>query len=235
MKHIDEIAVIVQARMNSKRVPQKMVRPFAGTTLMDICLEKLTRSTVIPKQNIYISVFEPELRDIAVRHGLQIYDRSELSANAESSLTEIYEWHDKLPQQYKYIILINACSPFLEIATVDKFVQKYMEIEQTGLFGVIHKKNYYWNKSGVMVTPWPVDQTIMNTKAVEVTYEAAHCLYASRIDTIKDDVFMGSFKQKDDPVLFPMDDFEVFDIDYEWQFCMAEAYYGQLYCQNVAE
>lgn len=228
MKDINNIVVIVQSRLNSQRVPKKMIKDFNGTTLLDICLQKLVNSKVIPKNNIYISVYEQELKDITQKYELNIYERSYKSANAESSLQEIYEWHDKLPKKFKYVILINACSPFLKIETIDNFINKFLEIDQEGMFGVIRKKNYFWNKNGIMVTPWPEDQTILNTKAVEVTYEAAHCLYASRLDTIKNDLFMGSFKKKDDPVLFEMEEFEVFDIDYHWQFEMAKSYYKTL-------
>jgi CMP-N-acetylneuraminic acid synthetase len=38
---------------------------------------------------------------------------------------------------------------------------------------------------------------------------------------------MGTFN-KDDPVLFEMEEFESFDIDYKWQFDFAEAYYTHL-------
>jgi len=74
----------------------------------------------------------------------------------------------------------------------------------------------------MLVTPWPKDQTIMNTKAVEVTYKAAHTLYASRLDLIKDDMFMGDFKKEGGIKLHPMDELETFDIDYEWQFELGE-------------
>ena len=229
MKDINNVVVIIQSRLNSQRVPKKMIKDFNGTTLLDICLQKLVDSKVIPKENIYISVYEKELRDIAEKHGLNIYDRSEKSANAESSLQEIYEWHDKLPEKFKYVVLINACSPFLKTETIDNFVLKFLEREEDGMFGVIRKKNYFWNKEGIMVTPWPQDQTILNTKAVEVTYEAAHCLYASRLDTIKNYLFMGTFQKKNDPVLFEMEEFEVFDIDYHWQFEMAKSFYKTLH------
>ena len=39
MKSIDDIAVVIQARLGSQRVPQKMIRPIAGTTLTDVALE----------------------------------------------------------------------------------------------------------------------------------------------------------------------------------------------------
>ena len=36
MKNKSDVCVIVQARMGSERVPGKMIKPFAGTTIMDI-------------------------------------------------------------------------------------------------------------------------------------------------------------------------------------------------------
>lgn len=58
MIKLNEIAFIVQARLNSQRVPQKMIRPFAGSTLFDIVLDKLLQSKVIPKEQIFASIYE---------------------------------------------------------------------------------------------------------------------------------------------------------------------------------
>ena len=76
-----------------------------------------------------------------------------------------------------------------------------------------------------MVTPWPEGQTLLNTKAVEPTYEAAHVLYASPMDLIKDYKYMGDFTEPGGIKLFPMAELEAFDIDYEWQFKVAETLY----------
>ena len=61
----------------------------------------------------------------------------------------------------------------------------------------------------------------MNTKTVKKTFEAAHCLYASRLDTIKDGIWMGNF-MKNEIELYPVEESEVFDIDYQWQFDLCE-------------
>ncbi|NJM31809.1 MAG: hypothetical protein HC848_01625 [Limnobacter sp.] len=37
------ISVLVNARTKSTRMPRKLILPFAGTTLVDITLEKLDR------------------------------------------------------------------------------------------------------------------------------------------------------------------------------------------------
>ena len=222
MKNINDICFIITARLNSQRVPKKMSRKFHDTTLLDICFKKLLNSKNIPKKNIYASLYDEELKIIANKYDINIFNRTYESANNDNSLKTIYEWYNKL--NYKYVILINPCQPFLSINTIDNFVSSFLSSSYDGMFGVIKKKNYFWNKQHKMITPWPKDQTILNTKAVEESFEAAHALYASRMDIIENDKFLGEFK-KNDPVLFEMEEFETFDIDYEWQFNFAEKYY----------
>ena len=224
MKSIDDILVIIQARLNSQRVPQKMIKPLGNSNLFEIAIDKVLQSTIIPKSNFYVSVYEDELVSIAQQKGINIYKRSYESANNDNSLQKIYEWHDKLP--FKYVIKINGCSPLLKTETIDRFVKTFLEQEEENLFGVIESKDYYWNKEGALITPWPQDQTIMNTKAVETTYKAAHVLYASRMDTIKNNMFMGDFQKEGDIKLYPMDELECFDIDYEWQFELGKKLYN---------
>ena len=222
MKDIKDICIVVQARLGSQRIPGKMLRPFAKTTLTEILFHKLKESKVIPKENIYFSAHEQELKDVARKHKINTFYRSKESAFSEGEpLSEIYEWHDKLP--YKYVVLISACNPLLKIETIDKFIEE----KEEGGFAVFEKKTYYWNKQGSSITDWK-GATIMNTKFVEPIYEAAHCLYASRLDIIKDGCWMDT-NYPPKPKLFVMDEFEAFDIDYEWQFKIGEQLYDSLY------
>lgn len=227
MKNLHDIAFIVQARLNSQRVPQKMIKPFAGTTLFDLVLDKLLQSKVIPKDQIFASVHEQELIDIAESKEINVWQRSYESANNDNSLKTIYEWHDQLPARYKYVVLISGCNPLLKVDTIDEFVREFSSKPYENLFAVIEKKTYYWNQEGALTTPWPEGQTIMNTKAVEPTYEAAHVLYASRLDLIQEDRFMGHFEIPGGIKLFKMDELEAFDIDYQWQFETAELLYDK--------
>ena len=222
MKPLDSIAIIVQARLNSQRVPKKMIRDFGGTTLFGLVLDKLKEALPSKAEHIWASVYEPELVDIAKEKGVNIFNRSRVSANNDNSLQTIYEWHNKLPSNYKYVMLVSGCNPLLKPKTIRDFYNTFNAQEEENLFAVMEKKQYYWNKQGSLVTPWPEGQTIMNTKAVEPTYEAAHVLYASRLDIIKEDKFMGDFQTPGGIQLFRMDELEAFDIDYEWQFEVGE-------------
>ena len=224
MKDLKDICVIIQARLGSQRIPQKMIKPFADTTLFDLSMQKVLDSDFIPKDNFYVSIYEQKLIDIAQAREANIFLRSEKSANSEGTpMTDMYEWWNKLP--FKYCVLVNGCTPFLKTETVDNFVKAYMNSDSDGLFGVMEKKNYFWNKDGELQTPWPEDQACMNTKAVETTYEAAHCLYAGRMDLIKDGVWMGDFQKPGDIELYPMEERECLDIDYPWQFELCETLY----------
>ena len=223
-KNIDDIAFIVQARLNSQRVPQKMIKPFAGTNLFGLVLDKLLQSKIIPSENIIASVYEEELfYEANTKRNIRTFERSYESANNDNDIKKIYEWHNKLP--HKYLVLISGCNPLLDISTIDDFVRQFVEQEEENLFAVFEKKTYYWNKEGALITPWPKDQTIMNTKAVEPVNEAAHTLYASRIDMIEDERFMGDFTAPGGIKLFKMDELEAFDIDYPWQFEVGEMLY----------
>ena len=223
MKDKDDICLIIQARLSSERCPNKMLKPFADTTLLDIALEKITQLQSFDyKKSFFLSAYEKELKEVANKYGLNVFHRSERSARSEGTpMSDMYEWWNKL--NFKYCILVNACAPFLEPSTIDGFIDAYAKSESEGLFGVIKKKNYFWNKDGKLITPWPQSEACMNSKVVEPTYEAAHCLYAGRLDTIGNGIWMGDFQKPGDIELYNMEEKECLDIDYEWQFKVAEA------------
>ena len=227
MKDLNDIVFIVQARLNSERAPNKMLRPFAGTSLFDICLKKI-KNTKIPLENFRASVYEQELIDVCNKNGLKYFFRSKESANNDTSLQKIYEWHDKL--NYKYAVIINACNLFLKPETINAFIDEYISNPYDGLFGVMPKKQYYWNESGSLITKWPTGNNIMNTKAVEQVYEAGHVMYAGKMDRIKEAEWMGKPPySNNNPKLFEVSEFECLDIDYEWQFELYTNYWEKLY------
>jgi CMP-N-acetylneuraminic acid synthetase len=228
MKNLNKIAVIVQARLSSKRIPNKMIRQFDGSTLIDICLEKIKKSKVLNKNNFYFSVYEDELKKIAKKHNVQIWNRSKASANSEGTpLTELFDWWDQL-QQYDYAIVISACCPLLKIETIDNFILSYSRSKNDGMMSVVEKKNYFWDHNHNLITPWPQGLEIMNTKFVKPTYETAQCLYGGKLSKIGKGIWMGKFNKPGDISLFPIEESESFDIDYESQFKTIESIYKNI-------
>ena len=113
MKDIKNISVIVQSRLNSSRVPRKMIRPFAGTTLVDILLQKLSNSKVISPSQVYFCVGDEELIQIGKNYPVNIFERSEESLNEENNPKTQFEWRHSIPTDY--IVMVSACNPLISI------------------------------------------------------------------------------------------------------------------------
>lgn len=218
MKKISDIAFIIQARLDSKRIPEKMIRPFAGTNLFEIAIQKLVDSKLIPNSNIFTALYDPELQSIAENYPINIFLRDEESVGESQRPSVVSSWH-KLP--YKHFVSINSCLPLLTTNTIDSFTNYFLRSRHKSLFAVHSKKNFYWDEEGEMITPYP---GTMNTNLVDTTYEAAHALYAGSMDDIANDIYLGDFSPNY-PELFIVEEQETFDIDHLWQFKMGEVLY----------
>ena len=74
-KDIKDICFIISARLSSERVPRKMIKPFAGTNLIEIACKKILDSKIIPKENFFFSAFEKEIIDIVEDNNLNVFHR----------------------------------------------------------------------------------------------------------------------------------------------------------------
>jgi CMP-N-acetylneuraminic acid synthetase len=225
---LKKICIVLQARLSSQRIPRKMIKPFAGTTLFDIALSKL-QDLAVGGYDCYVSVNEPELKQAAMNHNsrwaYEIWARSEASAACDSDVSLMYEWWDDLKSRYSHVVMFNGCLPFLPAKSILSFCNEFEKSDTDGAFAVMPKKDYFWNEDGEMLNQWPEGQDLLNTKAVEPTFCAAHALYGSRIDWIGEGKFVGSYQKKNDPALIPIKEQECLDIDYDWQFDMCEKLY----------
>jgi len=220
-----DISVVIQARLGSQRVSRKMLRPFAGTTLVDILLKKVSNLKSINSNQVYFCAYEDELLEVASKYHINTIRRSKESADEEKDIKVLFEWHKQIPTNY--LVMISACNPLLQPETIDKFIQQYSISDKEGAISVYESKNYFWDKEGKMLNKWPDGFTSMNTKFVEPTKIAAHCMYGSRVDIIKKGFWVTN-KLPYEPELISMPELEAFDVDYEWQFKVAEQLYNNI-------
>ena len=104
------ISIVINARVNSSRVERKLIRPFAGTTLLDIVLSKFCCVTNFP---VYLAACEKEILDIYKKYSDKIFllKRSEKSVKKGLNKHSItFEHYRDIPT--KYIMSVNACCPF---------------------------------------------------------------------------------------------------------------------------
>jgi CMP-N-acetylneuraminic acid synthetase len=208
-----QIAVWSAARTGSQRCKRKMVRPFAETSLTDICLKKLSKLNV----DTFFAGYEPLFKEKCDFHGVSFVQRTEKSSLTEKSALEIWDFIEHQP--YEYFLQINACQPFLTEETISKFIEACIEDEKPK-FAVIRNKNYFTDTDGNPYN-FSKDLKLMNTKMVKPVYEFAHSLYFFNKSYFLEN---GRFWDWNEVRYIEIKDgLESFDIDTEDDFKMAEA------------
>ncbi len=232
MKDINRICFIIQARVNSTRLPGKMILPFAESSLIEKAIEKVKKSN-FPQDNFYLSVCDPELIDLAHKHEVNIYHRSPDSVQNGAGIQEICEWYKKL--DYDYYIMISPCCPLVEVATINSFIKTFVESPSNGLFSVFEKKHFLYDQEHRMLNTYlgDTEKFLFDTKQLVPVYEAAAALYGGAMSDLARNVLYGTFETPEDPQFFTMEETECFDVDYQWQLEVAEVMYNKLFTERT--
>ncbi len=164
----DEVAVFSCGRTDSQRCKNKMLRPFGDTTLLDIALSKLSATRANTFFSGYEEIFEHKCRE----HGVDFVERSKESSSSEVA-SEIYSFLNNA--DYKYLLCINACQPFLKVETIENFLSECLKTKKPS-FAVFKRNNYFMDMEN---NPYNYEKDIktINTKFVEPVKEFAHVFY----------------------------------------------------------
>lgn len=220
-----DLACVVQARLGSERVKQKMIRPFAGSCLLEILLLKLKKSRRLTPERIYLSGFEPEILAIGEKTGMQVYRRSYESTLEPVTTQVLFGFIRDISSEY--FLTINACNPLLSIETIDRAIEAFQSGSMSSLFSVVRRKNFYFNEAGEMINDFDgleKYKRVLETKMLRPVFEAAHSIYIWSAKSVVEEDSIFKFKPND-PYLFEIPEEEYFDIDYEYQFRIAELAY----------
>ena len=215
-----ELAVFVQARTGSRRCPNKMLRPFSGSTLIDICLEKLGHLADFP---IYFGAHEAELLDKAGAYPfLSVIKRSLASAQSHTDPRVVFEMLEQVPEPY--VCWINPCHPFLEPDTVLQAMARFIASDCRSMTSVVHRKGWFYGAEGRALTNRTVK---VDTSEADGVYEVAHAFHIYERERM---LFDGKPWDNGpcDPLLHEIPLGEAWDIDTTEQFIMVEALYRNL-------
>ena len=220
---------MIKARLGSGRMKHKMIRPFAGSTLLEIALRKVQDCKMLSADRIYLGAYEKEIKAIGEKVGVNIYDRPAVSVSDKATMKDLYSFIWTIDAEY--FLEINPCNPLLRPETVDAALEAFQANDYSSLFSVIKKRNYFFDENSALVNEFLGDKRflpILDTKMIGPLYEAAHSIYIWSADRMKKELNRWSFT-RNDPFLFVMPEEEAFDVDYEWQFDLAQCAYTQCY------
>lgn len=167
---MSEFAVVSFGRKQSERCPNKMLKPFGGTTLTDVMLSKLMRISV-PS---YFAGYEHEFKAKSEQYQVNFIQRSQTSVSIDEPITDILSFLHDIPQQK--ILLVNACLPFLRLKTIQAFLDGAMKNSYDSAFAVVKRNNFYFDMNKTPLN-FHKDLKTINTKKADPVYEFAHALY----------------------------------------------------------
>lgn len=211
------LAAIIHARKTSTRCPNKHLRPFGNTTLIDIALENLSKLDVDEK---YLAVYDQELKDKVI-DGVQILHReydSVAPGNCHHSV--MYKHLEKVKSEF--IVNYNPCQPFLQVDKLNHCIQVFKESKMKSMITVQKERNFFWDETGTPINFKPNDR--LSTTAGPWVYSATHSLvfYEKNYMLSEWELFPNT-KDNPFPLITDWSENEIVDVDTELDFKLAKA------------
>lgn len=122
-----KIKALVAVRSGSQRVVNKNIRPFAGSSLLEIKLKQLKR---IPNlDGVIVNSNDDEMLDIARRLGCETVKREEKYASNQVSMSDVYR---NMAENFNadVVAYINVTNPLLKDKTIINAIEEYKKLEE---------------------------------------------------------------------------------------------------------
>lgn len=224
------VSVVMNARTQSTRVPRKLVRPFAGTTLLDIALAKLDQMDFF--EHRFLAVAEEELKAMATRYrNVEILHRDSAAVQRGVNPQNLtFAHYLKIPSDY--IFVVNPCLPCLSVETVRAAHDYLQSTEYPAYMAAIPTGEWVFDPDGNPLTL--KDPGNLTTNINRSFQKATHAFYALDKRRYAEKGYMWTFA-KDDPHLVLMPEDEAVDVDTMLEFEYAELVWNQRQPTAISE
>ena len=215
------IAAIAHARKTSTRCPNKHLRPFGNTTLIDIALDNLSKLDVDEK---YLAVYDQELKDKVI-DGVKILHReydSVAPGNCHHSV--MYKHLENVESEF--ILNYNPCQPFLQVDKLNDCIRVFKESRMKSMITVQKERNFFWDKTRNPINFKPNDR--LSTTSGPWVYLATHSLvfYEKNYMLSEWELFPNT-KDNPFPLVTDWSENELIDVDTELDFKLAKLIYDE--------
>lgn len=218
----EEITCFLPCRKGSQRVPNKNIKPFAGTEfgLIEIKLKQLLQSESI--DSIVLSTNDDSILEYALTLGSQkifLHKRNEELSTCETSTDKLISHAlDLIPNGN--ILWTHVTSPFITAKHYDEIIKTYREKLQAGhdsLMTTTIIRGFLWQNGHAInydrnIEKWPRTQTLVPIHEVN----SGAFLAPSRIYKELDD------RIGENPYLHALDKLTCHDVDWPEDFILAE-------------
>lgn len=217
-----KIIVFLPCRKGSERVKNKNIKKFSNIKggLTHIKLSQLLKVPEVEK--IIVSTDDMEVKKIAKsfnNNKIIIDDRPAQLASSETSTDDLINYVPEIIESGT-VLWTHVTSPFVDSMAYSKAIDIYFsnkEKKYDSLMSITKLQSYLWNDSGALnydrgIEKWPRTQTLtplsVVNSAIFISEIGAYLKYEDRIG--------------EEPYLFELSEKQAFDIDWEFDFEIAE-------------
>lgn len=136
------LAIIINARLESSRCPNKHIRDMGGTTMIDECLKKVER--IVGVKEKYLAVFEPELFDKLTNYTTISLLKRKYDAVKYGQAPYNVAFRHYANVSSDYILTINPCQPFVSLQVYQDAVDKFKELDCDGAISVVVERTFFF-------------------------------------------------------------------------------------------
>ena len=219
-KRSRNVSVVINSRVASVRLPEKLIKSFHGTTLIEIALKKLAGLKV---KNKYLATRDKEILDIYEKYNKDIdllprTPESVAIVPGPCDFKTVYAHYGLI--QTDYIMSLNACQPFWSPLTIQSAVEYFQNnVDVKTLTSARKSTNIFFDSKQIPINL--VDRFNVSTKWNDPIFEMAHMFHI-----FDKSVYLetGNFWDYSDnnPKLFEVPRIESFDVDNQsdFDFCL---------------
>ena len=214
------VSVVINARLGSTRVKDKLVRPFAHKSLIEIALEKLDVMDFF--EHRYLAVAEDKLRVIGSKYkNIEVLNRS-IDAVKPGVNDQKITFAHYLNVPSDYIFVFNPCLPMITVDTIKKAYEYFQETDYISYTSSIPTRDWVFDHNGNALTN--SDPRNLTTNKGEVFYKVAHAFHIINKENLKNTGHHWTFSVND-PHLIEIPERESIDVDEILDFEFAEFAY----------
>lgn len=136
-----KVTAVVAVRKGSQRVPNKNIKPFGDTNLLDLKLQTLLKVSNIDE--IIVNSDCDEMIEIGKSYGVKTKKREEYFASSEASNSE-FHGHIGKTTDTDYIFLAPVCSPFISSEKHEEAITQFMNSDCDSLTSTSLVKGHLW-------------------------------------------------------------------------------------------
>ncbi len=118
-----KVKALVAVRSGSQRVQNKNIRPFAGSSLLEIKLSQLM--SIRNLDGIIVNSNDDRMLQIAEKMGCETVKRDEYYASNEVSMSEVYK---NMAENFDgdIVVYTNVTNPLLKSYTIERAIETYL-------------------------------------------------------------------------------------------------------------